>query len=44
MRTVAPRNPSALTRLAAKYIWWKTPEDACRFPARVAAQVMNMGD
>jgi hypothetical protein len=35
---------SLLIRLAAKYIWWKTPEDAMRMPQRVVAQVMNIGD
>ena len=33
-----------LKRLAAKYIWWKTPEDAVAYPHRIMAQVMNMGD
>lgn len=29
---------------AAKYIWWKTPEEALRQPDRVVAQVMELGD
>lgn len=33
-----------LKRLAAKYIWWKTPDEAAQHPERVAAQVMEMGD
>ncbi len=33
-----------LKRLAGKYIWWKTPEEAIAMPARVAAQVMNIGE
>lgn len=33
-----------LKRLASKYIWWKTPDDALAMPARVMAQVMNIGD
>lgn len=33
-----------LKRLAAKYIWWKTPEEAVAMPERVIAQVMNIGD
>jgi hypothetical protein len=33
-----------LKTLAARYIWWKTPEEAMQFPDRVAAQVMNLGD
>lgn len=37
-------SPVTLNRLAAKYIWWKTPEEALRQPERVAAQVMDIGD
>jgi hypothetical protein len=33
-----------LKRLAAKYIWWKTPDEAVLTPERVAAQVMDLGD
>ena len=33
-----------LKRLARKYIWWKTPEEAARMPERIVAQVMNIGD
>lgn len=33
-----------LKRLASRYIWWKTPEDALGFPLRLIAQVMNIGD
>jgi hypothetical protein len=33
-----------LRELAARYIWWKTPEDAIEYPQRVIAQVMNIGD
>ena len=33
-----------LRRLAGKYIWWKTPEEAIAFPRRVIAQVMTIGD
>ena len=48
----APLNPcprpspvalACLRRLASSYVWWKTPEEAMRFPHRVAAQVMNLG-
>lgn len=35
---------AALKRLAGKYIWWKTPDEAVAMPERVIAQVMNMGD
>jgi hypothetical protein len=33
-----------LKPLAGKYIWWKTPEEAVATPARLIAQVMNIGD
>lgn len=31
-------------RMAAKYVWWKAPDEAARQPERVVAQVMNIGD
>ena len=34
----------SLKRLAAKYIWWKTPDEAITMPERVVAQVMDIGD
>jgi hypothetical protein len=34
----------ALKRLAGKYVWWKTPDEAIAMPGRVIAQVMNIGD
>lgn len=37
-------NQELLKPLARKYIWWKTPEEAVAMPARVIAQVMNIGD
>lgn len=33
-----------LARLARLYIWWKTPEEALRYPEQIIAQVMNLGD
>lgn len=33
-----------LKHYAAKYIWWKTPDEAEKMPERVVAQVMNIGD
>jgi hypothetical protein len=33
-----------LKRLAGRYIWWKMPDEAAAMPARVIAQVMNLGD
>ena len=37
-------DPKTLQRLASKYIWWKTPDEAVAMPERVIAQVMNIGD
>ena len=34
---------ACLRSLAARYIWWKTPDEAIEFPQRIAAQVMNIG-
>ena len=30
--------------MAKKYIWWQTPDEAAKWPERVIAQVMNIGD
>jgi len=35
--------PEMLKELARKYVWWKSPDEALRFPQRIIAQVMNMG-
>ena len=32
-----------LLRLAGKYIWWLSAEEAMNYPSQVIAQVMNMG-
>lgn len=34
----------AVNPFAAKYIWWKTPDEASAMPERVIAQVMDIGD
>jgi len=39
-----PEKRKALAALAARYVWWKTPEEAIERPERVIAQVMEMGD
>jgi len=39
-----PSHRDTLKHLAAKYIWWKTPDDAVEMPERVIAQVMAIGD
>lgn len=33
-----------LLRLAPRYIWWKSPEEAVEKPERVIAQIMDIGD
>jgi hypothetical protein len=33
-----------LSIYAAKYIWWKTPDEALHQPERIVAQVMELGD
>jgi hypothetical protein len=32
-----------LSKMASKYIWWKTPEEALVYPQSVLAQIMNFG-
>ena len=41
---MTPLDPTSLTPLARKYIWWMTPDVAVTMPARVVVQVMNIGD
>jgi hypothetical protein len=42
--TVLGEQAQALLKtLAARYVWWKTPEEAMLYPDRIAAQVMNLG-
>jgi hypothetical protein len=38
-----PVDTVLLRDLAAKYIWWKSTEEAMRFPGRIVAQGMNIG-
>ena len=33
-----------LLEMASRYIWWESPEEAIKFPKRIIAQVMNMGN
>ena len=35
---------ATLRRLASKYLWWKTPEEALQRPERIMVQVMDIGD
>ena len=37
-------DPDTLKPFAARYVWWKPPDEAVRFPHRVVAQVMDIGD
>jgi hypothetical protein len=39
-----PLEQEALRRWAAKYVWWKVPDEALAHPERIVAQVMNIGD
>lgn len=38
------RQTALLARWAARYVWWKPVPDALRYPGRIIAQVMNIGD
>jgi hypothetical protein len=35
--------PQEIEALARRMIWWKTPEEALRYPDRLLAQVMSLG-
>ena len=35
---------SFILRMAGKYIWWLSAEEAAERPERVVSQVMNIGD
>ncbi len=39
-----PQQQRLLSFWAARYIWWKTPTEALRYPERIIAQVMDIGD
>ena len=39
-----PASWPQLRALAAKYVWWKSPDEAMRWPERIVLQVMNIGD
>jgi hypothetical protein len=44
MPSSEPEELDLLKRLAAKYIWWKHPDEAVQYPQRVMAQVMTIGE
>lgn len=33
-----------LLTMAEKFVWWKSPHQAIRYPQKVIAQVLNIGD
>ncbi|MBX3749125.1 MAG: hypothetical protein KF897_03465 [Opitutaceae bacterium] len=37
------QHAALLKELAAKHIWWKTPEEAMKYPSRIVAQTMDRG-
>jgi hypothetical protein len=39
-----PEQQQLLSAWATRYIWWKTPTEALRYPERIIAQVMDIGD
>lgn len=39
-----PLEQEILRLWAMKYIWWKAPDEALKYPDRIVAQVMNIGD
>jgi hypothetical protein len=43
-RDVPKEHAALLADLAAKYVWWLTPDEAAAMPSRVVAQVMKLGD
>jgi hypothetical protein len=43
VRRLGDREVALLKELAAKHIWWKTPDEALEFPTRITAQAMNRG-
>lgn len=43
IRTIMGQFTKSLLPFAQKYIWWKTPDEAVKYPFRVMAQVMDLG-
>ncbi len=42
-RTVNESRIEGLIGLARKYVWWKSPDEAIKYPRRIIAQVMDIG-
>ncbi len=38
-----PEAWSFLKKIAPRYVWWETPDEALRYPDRLIAQVMDIG-
>jgi hypothetical protein len=43
LKLYSPMQYDLLHEFAARYIWWKTTEEAIHYPDRILAQVMNIG-
>lgn len=43
MDSLPKGNAPDLVRLARRLFWWKSPEEALRWPGRLLAQVMTLG-
>jgi hypothetical protein len=41
--TLSSEARACLLSLASRYVWWTSPEEAIKFPQRVAAHIMNIG-
>jgi hypothetical protein len=41
--SLSAEGAACLHQLAGRYVWWKSPDEAMRYPERVAAQVMSLG-
>jgi len=44
LRPAPPGSEKVFRVMAARYMWWKTADEALRYPQQTAAQVMNIGD
>ena len=43
LQSMVVEHRDLLLKLAGKYIWWFSAEESMDFPARIIAQVMNIG-
>ena len=42
--TLTPEQERVFRTMAARYVWWKEPDKALKYPQQIAAQVMNLGE